>query len=199
MQSAVASFQKVAGLGNACPYISSAIKTIGKHFGCLKSTIHDQLEFSSKTCVGEKEILRVSTFEQNLHTQKSVQSFHSIQPSVLRPQKGLPDDAVAVLKAWLFEHFLHPLVMLHILMKHDLLRIFVEVTFWFSYLALNNYFFLTHWCYVTLCSSQLSYWFRKTCIGTTNRSIKKSGELPLFIFLLFVCQIPSFFLMWMVT
>jgi hypothetical protein len=25
-----------------------------------------------------------------------------------RPQRGLPESAVSVLRAWLFEHFLHP-------------------------------------------------------------------------------------------
>ncbi|KAI4306760.1 hypothetical protein L6164_030009 [Bauhinia variegata] len=108
MQSVVASFQKVAGLGDATPYISFAIKTICKHFGCLKNTINDQLQFTSKTTaantVGEKEILRLSTFETERHSPKSAQSL----PFVKRPQRGLPDQAVAVLRTWLFEHFLHP-------------------------------------------------------------------------------------------
>ncbi|KAK1394354.1 hypothetical protein POM88_013410 [Heracleum sosnowskyi] len=33
--------------------------------------------------------------------------FEPHQP-VLRPQRGLPERAVAVLRAWLFDHFLHP-------------------------------------------------------------------------------------------
>ncbi|GAU36968.1 hypothetical protein TSUD_57460 [Trifolium subterraneum] len=30
------------------------------------------------------------------------------QQHVWRPQRGLPERSVAILKAWLFEHFLHP-------------------------------------------------------------------------------------------
>ncbi|XP_061343491.1 BEL1-like homeodomain protein 9 [Gastrolobium bilobum] len=103
MQSVVESFQKVAGLGNATPYISFGMKTISKHFGCLKHAIYDQLQFTSKTTPaannsGEKEIFKYSTF---------LSIPHPVQP-ILRSQRGLPDHAVALLKRWLFEHFLHP-------------------------------------------------------------------------------------------
>jgi hypothetical protein len=30
------------------------------------------------------------------------------QPCCWRPQRGLPERSVAVLKAWMFEHFLKP-------------------------------------------------------------------------------------------
>ncbi|KAI4299500.1 hypothetical protein L6164_032958 [Bauhinia variegata] len=110
MQSVVASFQKVAGLGDATPYISFAIKTISKHFRCLKNAINDQLQFTSKAPAanngGEKEILSLSAFEAELHNPKSTQSLPFVH--VHRPQRGLPDQAVAALRTWLFEHFLHP-------------------------------------------------------------------------------------------
>ncbi|MED6169445.1 hypothetical protein PIB30_021436 [Stylosanthes scabra] len=107
MQSVVSSFQKVAGLGNATPYISFGIKSISKHFGCLKHAIYDQLQFTMKNTTShpasnnvlEKESLNHITFEKGLK--------NSVQP-VLRSQRGLPDHAVALLRKWLFEHFLHP-------------------------------------------------------------------------------------------
>lgn len=114
----VASFQKVAGLGNATPYISFGIKTISKHFGCLKLAIYDQLQFTTSKSTpaanynfSKKEILKHPTFEKGLCMPESVQNLHSVQP-ILRSQRGLPDHAVALLRRWLFKHFLHPLVIL---------------------------------------------------------------------------------------
>ncbi|XP_057979085.1 BEL1-like homeodomain protein 9 [Malania oleifera] len=84
MQSVVVSFEAVAGLGKAAPFISLAFNTIAKHFGCLKSAILDQIDqFTGQN----------STFTQH---------------PIWRSQRGLPDHAVAVLRTWLFEHFLHP-------------------------------------------------------------------------------------------
>ncbi|XP_015931396.1 BEL1-like homeodomain protein 9 [Arachis duranensis] len=100
MQSVVSSFQKVAGLGNATPYISFGIKSISKHFGCLKHAIYDQLQFTMKNTTPASN----NVVEKGL---QSVQRLHSVQP-VLRSQRGLPDHAVALLRRWLFEHFLHP-------------------------------------------------------------------------------------------
>ncbi|MED6170748.1 hypothetical protein PIB30_034015 [Stylosanthes scabra] len=97
MQSVVSSFQKVAGLGNATPYISFGIKSISKHFGCLKHAIYDQIQFTMKK----------TTSPASNSVLESVQSLQSVQP-VLRSQRGLPDHAVALLRRWLFEHFLHP-------------------------------------------------------------------------------------------
>ncbi|GMI87185.1 hypothetical protein HRI_002387800 [Hibiscus trionum] len=65
MQSVVASFKCVSGLGTAAPYVCFAFKAAASHFSCLKNDILDQI-------------------------------------------RGLPEHAVAVLKTWLFEHFLHP-------------------------------------------------------------------------------------------
>ncbi|XP_031126623.1 BEL1-like homeodomain protein 7 [Ipomoea triloba] len=31
-----------------------------------------------------------------------------MQPHAWRPQRGLPESSVSILRAWLFEHFLHP-------------------------------------------------------------------------------------------
>ncbi|KAF5930992.1 hypothetical protein HYC85_031865 [Camellia sinensis] len=86
----VSSFESVAGLSAATPYISLALKTVSKHFRCLKNAISDQLSFSKQKSAGG-----------NL-------SFFDAQQHIWRPQRGLPERSVAVLRAWLFEHFLHP-------------------------------------------------------------------------------------------
>ncbi|MCD7452975.1 hypothetical protein HAX54_019034 [Datura stramonium] len=110
LQMVVASFESVAGLGNAAPFANIAIKIMTKHFKCLKDAITDQLlQFTTTTSSkssshhhhhGQINCERSSV---GLYCQRP----ESTQP-VWRPQRGLPERAVTVLRAWLFEHFLHP-------------------------------------------------------------------------------------------
>ncbi|KAK9283283.1 hypothetical protein L1049_011519 [Liquidambar formosana] len=112
MQSVVASFETVAGLGNAAPYISFAFKAMSKHFSCLKNAILDQIQYTGKTLgydsLRKDKTPRLWTGDQGLQSQKPVRKSAFLQHPVWRSQRGLPDHAVAVLKSWLFEHFLHP-------------------------------------------------------------------------------------------
>ncbi|CAK9319939.1 unnamed protein product [Citrullus colocynthis] len=102
MQAVVTTFEYAAGLGNAAPYANLAVKAMFKHFKFLKNAIADQLQFNKQhqppSC--------------NPYSQRSIINNHGAgfvdhQP-VWRPQRGLPESAVTVLRAWLFEHFLHP-------------------------------------------------------------------------------------------
>ncbi|KAL4352884.1 hypothetical protein GQ457_06G006640 [Hibiscus cannabinus] len=112
MQAVVASFEYVAGLGNAAPFANLALKAMSKHFRCLKKAIIDQLQFNNKphdpTSPGKDEGPMFGSAERSLYNRAVHNSgFHEHQP-VWRPQRGLPERAVTVLRAWLFEHFLHP-------------------------------------------------------------------------------------------
>ncbi|KAK0585669.1 hypothetical protein LWI29_032126 [Acer saccharum] len=113
MQAVVASFEYVAGLGNAAPFANLALKTMSKHFKCLKMAITDQLQFTNnnKTQVqmnhGKDEAPRFGNADRSLFRPVQNSGFLERQP-VWRPQRGLPERAVTVLRAWLFEHFLHP-------------------------------------------------------------------------------------------
>lgn len=113
MQAVVTSFEYVAGLGNAAPYANLAIKTMSKHFRCLKNVITDQLQFTNKAeghaTHGKDEAPRFGNTDRGLYCQRPMHTagFLEHQP-VWRPQRGLPERAVTVLRAWLFEHFLHP-------------------------------------------------------------------------------------------
>ncbi|KAK6779237.1 hypothetical protein RDI58_021421 [Solanum bulbocastanum] len=107
LQMVVASFESVAGLGNAAPFANIAIKTMSKHFKCLKDAIIDQLQFttskSSHHMHGQINCERaVGISGKGIYCQRQ-----ETQP-VWRPQRGLPERAVTVLRAWLFDHFLHP-------------------------------------------------------------------------------------------
>ncbi|KAJ8765969.1 hypothetical protein K2173_020485 [Erythroxylum novogranatense] len=101
MQSVASSFRIVAGLANAAPYVCYAIKLVFKHFTCLKNAIFDQIKLSGKGktsgfCVAQQQHIQNKTLAIQHHVH------------VWRSQRGLPEHAVAVLKSWLFEHFLHP-------------------------------------------------------------------------------------------
>lgn len=127
MQMVVSSFESVAGLSSATPYVSLALKTVSRHFRCVKNAISDQLKDIRKT-LGED--LSPSTtgassskggdarttpglkfVDHQFMRPKSGGGNSGIfepQQNVWRPQRGLPERSVAVLRSWLFEHFLHP-------------------------------------------------------------------------------------------
>ncbi|KAK8651172.1 hypothetical protein V6N13_140784 [Hibiscus sabdariffa] len=112
MQAVVASFECVAGLGNAAPYANLALKALSKHFSFLKNAISDQLQFTNKSrgqvSPGKDEGSRFENSDRILYHRPLNNSGLPVHQPVWRPQRGLPERAVTVLRAWLFEHFLHP-------------------------------------------------------------------------------------------
>ena len=129
MQMVVSSFESVAGLSSATPYVSLALKTISRHFRCLKNAISDQIKHIRKT-LGEdlspttgasssmgdtRSSGGIKFVDQSFMKPKSGggnMGFFEPQQPVWRPQRGLPERSVAVLRSWLFDHFLHPWVSL---------------------------------------------------------------------------------------
>ncbi|XP_004233410.1 BEL1-like homeodomain protein 2 isoform X1 [Solanum lycopersicum] len=121
MQMVVNSFDLVMGFGAAVPYTSLAHKAMSRHFKCLKDGVGAQLK---KTCeaLGEKDVSnttssgltkgetpRLKLLEQNLRQQRAFQQMGIVmEQEAWRPQRGLPERSVNILRAWLFEHFLHP-------------------------------------------------------------------------------------------
>ncbi|CAL0324209.1 unnamed protein product [Lupinus luteus] len=125
MQMVVSSFESVAGLSSATPYVSLALKSISRHFRCLKNSISDQLRLISEvfgedlsipitdgtSCKVDNNITNPRCMDQRFQKNKGIKNNKGLlepQQHVWRPQRGLPEPAVAILKAWLFEHFLHP-------------------------------------------------------------------------------------------
>ncbi|KNA16868.1 hypothetical protein SOVF_085250 [Spinacia oleracea] len=106
MQSAVTSFESVAGLGNAAPFLCFAVRAMFRHFQCLKNAILDQIRVTSKA-FGNVDSRRDST-PGSCSEDKGGPASNFLQHPVWRSQRGFPDKAVAVLRNWLFEHFLHP-------------------------------------------------------------------------------------------
>ncbi|KAG9135704.1 hypothetical protein Leryth_002431 [Lithospermum erythrorhizon] len=114
MQIVVSWFEQAIGIGSAKTYTSLALKTIAKQFRCLKDAILGQIQSASKS-LGEEEDFggktegsRLKFVDNQLRQQRALQQLGMIQHNAWRPQRGLPERAVTVLRAWLFEHFLHP-------------------------------------------------------------------------------------------
>lgn len=124
MQLVVSSFESVAGLNAATPYTSLASKAVSKHFRCLKHAISDQIlriskalgeELMSTGTINGEITPRLKFIDQGFCKQKASESLGFLeqhQQHIWRPQRGLPERAVTILRAWLFDHFLHPWVLI---------------------------------------------------------------------------------------
>lgn len=117
MKEVVASFEAVAGHGAAGVYSALASKAMSRHFRCLRDGIVGQIK-ATKTAMGEKDVVasgasrgetpRLRLLDQTLRQQRAIQQMSLMESHPWRPQRGLPERSVSVLRAWLFEHFLHP-------------------------------------------------------------------------------------------
>lgn len=116
MQIVVSSFDVIAGSGAAKPYTALALQTISRHFRCLRDAITGQIR-ATRRSLGEQDtsgngkgvgISRLRYVDQQLRQQRALQQLGMMQQHAWRPQRGLPESSVSILRAWLFEHFLHP-------------------------------------------------------------------------------------------
>ncbi|KAG0503907.1 hypothetical protein HPP92_003979 [Vanilla planifolia] len=116
MQIVVSSFEAAAGPGSAKTYTALALQTISKQFRCLREAIAGQIKVTGKS-LGEEDCFagggksigsRLRLVDHHLRQQRALQQLGMMQHNAWRPQRGLPERAVSILRAWLFEHFLHP-------------------------------------------------------------------------------------------
>nr|XP_043640046.1 homeobox protein BEL1 homolog [Erigeron canadensis] len=117
MKAVVSSFEAVAGDGAATVYSTLASKAMSRHFRCLRDGIVGQIK-ETKKAMGEKDLSspgatkgetpRLRLLDQTLRQQRALQQMTMMDNHPWRPQRGLPERSVSVLRAWLFEHFLHP-------------------------------------------------------------------------------------------
>ncbi|XP_076923231.1 BEL1-like homeodomain protein 7 [Bidens hawaiensis] len=114
MQIVISSFEGIAGRGAAKTYTSLALHTISSHFRCIRDAINSQIKVISRS-LGETDsngsgiaISRLRFVDQQLRRQKHDQKLSMMHQHVWRPQRGLPESCVTILRAWMFEHFLHP-------------------------------------------------------------------------------------------
>ncbi|KZV24400.1 POX family protein isoform 1 [Dorcoceras hygrometricum] len=117
MKVVVSSFEAVSGNGAATVYSALASRAMSKHFRCLKDGILSQIKAIEKA-MGDKDSVvpgtskgetpRLRLLDQALRQQRAFQQTSLMENHPWRPQRGLPERSVSVLRAWLFEHFLHP-------------------------------------------------------------------------------------------
>ncbi|THU65951.1 hypothetical protein C4D60_Mb05t09040 [Musa balbisiana] len=118
MQMVVNSFDSVMGFGAAAPYTALAQKAMSRHFRCLKDAIAAQLkqtcellgdkEGASSSGITKGETPRLRFIDQTLRQQRAFHQMGMMEQEAWRPQRGLPERSVNILRSWLFEHFLHP-------------------------------------------------------------------------------------------
>ncbi|KAG6775811.1 hypothetical protein POTOM_019307 [Populus tomentosa] len=118
MQMVVNSFDLIMGFGAAVPYTALAQKAMSRHFRCLKEAISAQLKHSCEllgdkdgagtSAITKGETPRLKLLEQSLRQQRAFNQMGMMEQEAWRPQRGLPERSVNILRAWLFEHFLHP-------------------------------------------------------------------------------------------
>lgn len=120
MRLIASAFEAVAGDGSAKTYTALALRTISRQFRCLRDAISGEIRAAGKN-LGEEDFdlrparggpksvgSRLRLVDHHLRQQRALQQLGMMQPNGWRPQRGLPERAVSVLRAWLFEHFLHP-------------------------------------------------------------------------------------------
>ncbi|XP_073132917.1 homeobox protein BEL1 homolog [Henckelia pumila] len=117
MKAVVSSFESVAGNGAATVYSALASRAMSRHFRCLRDGIVSQIK-ATKKAMGDKdttapgtskgETPRLRLIDQSLRQHRQFQQMSMMETHPWRPQRGLPERSVSVLRAWLFEHFLHP-------------------------------------------------------------------------------------------
>lgn len=120
MKAVVQSFEAVAGNGAATVYSSMASRAMSRHFRCLRDGIKNQI-MATRKAMGDKdgtcsspsgstkgETPRLRVLEQTLRQQRAFHQMNTMETHPWRPQRGLPEKSVSILRAWLFEHFLNP-------------------------------------------------------------------------------------------
>ncbi|KAK9713895.1 hypothetical protein RND81_06G057700 [Saponaria officinalis] len=119
MEDLISSFEVVAGEGAAKCYTCLALQAMCRHFCSLRDAIITQIKLVRKKLSPELPNLgtglsHLSFLDQegrNSNSRLSLQQIGLIQGThrqAWRPIRGLPETSVAILRAWLFEHFLHP-------------------------------------------------------------------------------------------
>ncbi|OQU92236.1 hypothetical protein SORBI_3001G314900 [Sorghum bicolor] len=122
MRAVAGSFEAVAGEQAAVAYTRLASRTISKHFRSLRDGVAAQMQVVRRA-LGEKDAdggvpaaggmvkgettPRLRVIDQCLRQHRAYQA-GVLESQPWRPQRGLPERAVSILRAWLFEHFLHP-------------------------------------------------------------------------------------------
>lgn len=121
MEEITSTFEVIAGFGAGKPYTALALQAMSRHFSCLRDAIISQINVIRQKMPRDvpkisSGLSHLSLFEkETLQNRMPLQQLGIIQSNrqAWRPIRGLPETSVAILRSWLFEHFLHPYVLLN--------------------------------------------------------------------------------------
>lgn len=110
MEELISSFEAIAGSGAGKSYTALALLAMSKHFCRLRNAILSQIRVTKQKIAKDwpkisSRLSQLSLFDQEARQNRIIRQ-NSIQ--AWRPIRGLPETSVTILRAWLFEHFLHP-------------------------------------------------------------------------------------------
>ncbi|CAN6439417.1 unnamed protein product [Victoria cruziana] len=116
MEKVMPLFEDAAGGHAAKSYISPAQHTVHGYFQSLRDAILSQIYGTKRRLtVDSRQCMNVAPKFRpiDLHIRQGkaptyLGMWHSHSQRGWRPLRGLPENSVAILRAWLFEHFLHP-------------------------------------------------------------------------------------------
>ncbi|KAF9589460.1 hypothetical protein IFM89_023875 [Coptis chinensis] len=115
MEELVSSFEVAAGLGPAKSYTALALQAMSRHFCSLREAIITPIRLAKGQSSQDlprphSGLSQLSLFDQGTRRNgASLQELEMIrnQRQSWRPTRGLPETSDGILRAWLFEHFLH--------------------------------------------------------------------------------------------
>ncbi|XP_042516898.1 BEL1-like homeodomain protein 11 [Macadamia integrifolia] len=99
MEEVISSFEVAAGRGASRSYTSLALQAMSRRFSNLRNAIIVQINGAKRELDPNVAEIRNSLSQVGV-TQNQNQAWRSM--------RGLPENSVAILRSWLFEHFLHP-------------------------------------------------------------------------------------------
>ncbi|KAL5557968.1 hypothetical protein UlMin_034179 [Ulmus minor] len=116
MEEVMNTFEMIAGQGSAKCYTALALQAMSRHFCSLRDAIVSHINVDKRKLVQDLPkisagLSQLSLFDREIrHNRVSLQQLGLIQSQrqAWRPIRGLPETSVAILRTWLFEHFLHP-------------------------------------------------------------------------------------------
>ncbi|KAL6212871.1 hypothetical protein ACLB2K_018086 [Fragaria x ananassa] len=117
MEEVMQSFEMVVGAGAAKSYTALALKAMSRHFDSLKDAIMSHINAEKRKLMQDFPKVSSGLAQLSLYDREGRQKRMSLQQlgiihgqrqGAWRPIRGLPETSVAILRTWLFEHFLHP-------------------------------------------------------------------------------------------
>ncbi|XP_052188358.1 BEL1-like homeodomain protein 11 [Diospyros lotus] len=117
LEEVVSSFEMIAGAGAGKSYTALALQAMSRRFCSLRDAITSQIlagrhRISDDIPKFNPALSQLSLFDRETGDNQlsSLQQLGMMQSQrqAWRPIRGLPDTSVAILRSWLFEHFLHP-------------------------------------------------------------------------------------------